>query len=64
MLLCLMVSFNISAQAYQWKSLPTGAGGFVSGLITSKYERNLMYARTDVGGAYKCNAAMDSWTPL
>lgn len=64
LLLCLIVNFNISAQTYQWKSLPTGAGGFVSGIITSKQEPNLMYARTDVGGAYKWNAATSGWTPL
>lgn len=41
-----------------------GGGGFVSGLITSKNEQNLMYCRTDVGGAYKWNASTSTWTPL
>ncbi len=41
-----------------------GGAGFVSGIITSKQEQNLMYARTDVAGAYKWNAATSTWTPL
>lgn len=53
-----------NAQNYQWKSLPMGAGGFVSGIITSKQQQNLIYCRTDVGGAYKWNAATSTWTPL
>ncbi len=63
-LLLVFCSFIATAQTYQWRSLPMGAGGFVSGLITSKQEQNLLYARTDVGGAYKWNATTANWTPL
>ena len=35
-----------------------GGGGFVSAIITSKTEKNLIYARTDVGGAYRWNTAL------
>ena len=52
------------AQGYTWKNVAMGGGGFVSGLITSKTQQNLMYARTDVGGAYRWDAATNSWIPL
>lgn len=52
------------AQTYQWSNVAMGGGGFVSGIITSKKEQNLMYARTDVGGAYRWNVANSSWIPL
>ncbi|MGN0483175.1 MAG: Ig-like domain-containing protein [Lachnospiraceae bacterium] len=36
-------------------------GGFVSGIVTGK---NVMYARTDVGGAYKYNYDTNRWEQL
>jgi len=45
------------AEPYTWDNVGIGGGGFVSGLITSKNEPDLLYARTDVGGAYR-------WNPL
>lgn len=62
---CLFSGSVINAQKpYLWKSLPMGGGGFVSGIITSKQQQNLMYCRTDVGGAYRWDAASGSWLPL
>ena len=52
------------ASAYQWGNVAIGGGGFVSAIIPSKTERNLFYARTDVGGAYRWNAASSRWVPL
>jgi hypothetical protein len=49
---------------YTWKNLPIGGGGFVSAVIPSKTEQNLVYARTDVGGAYRWNASTSGWVPL
>ncbi len=64
--LTLFIAFSLSAQTetYSWKSVAMGAGGYVTGIITSPNEQNLMYARTDVGGAYKWNAANSEWIPL
>lgn len=53
-----------TAQTYQWNNVAMGGGGFVSAIITGKTERNLMYARTDVGGAYRWDSASVSWQPL
>ena len=41
-----------------------GAGGYVSGIIPSKSEHGIIYARTDVGGAYRWDAANTRWIPL
>ncbi|MDR0682529.1 MAG: glycoside hydrolase [Dysgonamonadaceae bacterium] len=56
---------TIQAQErYQWGSLPVGGAGFVSGIITCPQEKNLIYARTDVGGAYRWIDRTQSWKPL
>ena len=44
-----------------WGTLRIGGGGFVSGIITGK---KVMYARTDVGGAYRYNYTTESWEQL
>ncbi|HTF80404.1 MAG TPA: hypothetical protein VL947_01720, partial [Cytophagales bacterium] len=61
---CLSISSNIVAQAYRWGSVAIGGGGFVSAIVTSKSQPNTMYARTDVGGAYRWDATTASWIPL
>lgn len=49
---------------YTWGSVALGGGGFVSAVIASLAEKNLFYARTDVGGFYRWNEATGSWIPL
>lgn len=64
--LLLLVSLRSLGQneAYNWKSVAIGGGGFVSGIITSKTQSGLIYARTDVGGAYRWDSANSRWIPL
>jgi photosystem II stability/assembly factor-like uncharacterized protein len=50
--------------AYDWRSVPFGAGGFVTGFLFHPRERGLLYVRTDIGGAYRFDEASRSWTPL
>ena len=45
----------------EWGTLKIGGGGFVSGIVTGK---EVMYARTDVGGAYKYNYDPEKWEQL
>jgi len=58
---CLTVS-SVKAQTYG--NVAMGGGGFVSGIITSKIDPNLIYARTDVGGAYRWDNTNSKWVPL
>jgi hypothetical protein len=41
-----------------------GGGGSVTAVIASRTQRNLFYARTDVGGAYRWDQATGRWVPL
>ena len=53
-----------SAPAYDWRSLTYGAGGFIDGFTFHPREPGLLYARTDIGGAYRFDPSAKRWLPL
>lgn len=53
-----------AAPAYDWRSLTFGAGGFIDGFVFHPREAGLLYARTDIGGAYRFDPAGKRWLPL
>ena len=58
---------RIAAQnpsAYAWRNAVIKGGGFVSGIVFHPAERDLVYARTDVGGAYRWEVSQKQWLPL
>lgn len=50
--------------AYAWQSVPFGGGGFIDGFVFHPREPGLLYARTDIGGAYRFEPTSASWVPL
>jgi photosystem II stability/assembly factor-like uncharacterized protein len=53
-----------AAESYTWKNVRIDGGGFVPGIVFSRTEKNLAYARTDIGGAYRWQQDSRTWTPL
>jgi xyloglucan-specific exo-beta-1,4-glucanase len=60
----MLASALVWAEAYKWDTVVMGGGGFVSAVIEHPTERNLFYARTDVGGAYRWQEEGERWIPL
>lgn len=49
---------------YRYDNLPIPGGGYVTGLLYSKQERDVLYARTDIGGCYRFDAEQQRWISL
>ncbi len=52
------------SERYVFHNVCLGGGGFVTGITFSPAESGLVYVRTDVGGAYRMDAAARRWLPL
>jgi len=50
--------------AYTWKPVAINGGGFVDGIVFHPAAQNVIYARTDVGGAYRWNSATNAWEQM
>ncbi len=52
------------SEPYSWKNVEVVGGGFVPGIIFNTTEPGLVYARTDIGGAYRLDTTTNRWIPL
>jgi xyloglucan-specific exo-beta-1,4-glucanase len=50
--------------ATTWRNAKWGGGGYVTGLIFHPTSANVLYARTDIGGAYRWNQGTMAWVPI
>jgi xyloglucan-specific exo-beta-1,4-glucanase len=53
-----------AADPYSWRNVQIAGGGFVPGIVFNQTQPNLIYARTDIGGAYRWNQSTGRWVPL
>ena len=53
-----------AAVPYTWKSVQIVGGGFVDGFVFHPSAKDVLYARTDIGGAYRRNPDTKRWEPL
>ena len=49
---------------YEFQNAPVPGGGFVTGFIFHPREKNILYARTDIGGIYRYDFANKTWDSL
>lgn len=59
-----VVTPSLQTETYEWQSVPITGGGFVPGIILSPNTPDVRYCRTDMGGAYRWDAASGSWQQL
>ena len=53
-----------SSDSYVWQTVPFAGGGYVDGFVYHPKKAGILYARTDVGGAYRFDYHTQEWIPL
>jgi photosystem II stability/assembly factor-like uncharacterized protein len=66
-ILLLAITFAAAGQAiaqYTWRNVQIYGGGFIVGIVFNQSQPNLVYVRTDIGGAYRFDTTTSRWVPL
>jgi len=63
-LILALTQLHVFAQSYTWRNVQIYGGGFIVGIVFNQTEPNLVYTRTDIGGAYRLDNATARWVPL
>jgi xyloglucan-specific exo-beta-1,4-glucanase len=58
------VAEKVRHTPYTFRNAEIVGGGFVTGIVFNQSEPGLVYARTDIGGAYRLDTASRRWIPL
>src|SRR5690242_2361295 len=61
--LAFFVTAQVSAQ-YTWRNVQIYGGGFIVGIVFNQTQPDVVYVRTDIGGAYRLDPATSRWVPL
>lgn len=62
--IALVLTASLRAEPYAWGAVVMGGGGFVNAITAHPAKKDLFYARTDVGGAYRWEEATKAWVPI
>jgi photosystem II stability/assembly factor-like uncharacterized protein len=62
--LSITTTISQAQTATTWRSVVVGGGGFVPGIIFHPTHQGIVYARTDMGGAYRWDNVQAQWIPL
>lgn len=49
---------------YNWDRVKVVGGGFITGIVYNPSEKDLVFARTDIGGAYRYNPEEKKWSQM
>lgn len=55
---------KMSQEKYNYKNMSIPGGGYVTGFIYSESEKDVLYARTDIGGVYRFDYDNQKWQSL
>lgn len=54
----------MDTEKYEYRNLPIPGGGYVTGFVFHGKKREVLYARTDIGGTYKFDYVAKRWFSL
>jgi hypothetical protein len=64
LLVLMAIAAHAASHPYRWQIIPFGGGGYVPGYLYHPTAKNLLYARTDVGGIYRFDFSKQRWSQL